>query len=259
MSYKTLSIQTMVELSRRWLETHLTTLQQIPQIKGILPNMERAYQGVFRLTKPAPAVPAGVIKISEEQKGLDQRHDLLLDGGYTLIEVCKTLFPEEAASLTVIQEHLYPDGLSGKMRSYTDEAGEATLLERRLSDQERERLKKISINKDGITYSLFDLVSEQIKCAKKIGALEEQKNTLLREASQADTPTRADSANARNLWIRTTRLLEGNLSLAVDNQDISAKTKEDLLSDLYKEIKKTAEPPTEEKPEEPKPPTVATD
>src|SRR5262249_35848467 len=125
------------------------------------------------------------------------------------------------------------------------------LLERRLSDQDKERIKKISLNKDGITHSLYDLISEQIKCAKKLGALEEQKNTILREASNAGSPTRADSANARNLWIRTTRILEGNLALALEGNDITAKVRDDLLADLYTELKKTSEAPTEEK-EEPK-------
>jgi hypothetical protein len=99
-----------------------------------------------------------------------------------------------AQQLRDLQQVLTPDGLALVQKSYREEAGQAALLESRLTGDHVSLMKTIQTPEG----TLEDAVLEFISTGKQLGALEDS-----RAAVQKTGPTPADAVKARNRWIRT--------------------------------------------------------
>jgi hypothetical protein len=121
--------------------------------------------------------PERVTVIQAEKRHLDVRHDDVLRGCYLLPEALAFLTKNRAlaAKLTNLQKVLLPEGLLATQKSYREEAGQATLLKSRLSNEDIALLKQIK-TADG---TLWDAIKEWEQLARKLGRRVEAYRALL--------------------------------------------------------------------------------
>jgi hypothetical protein len=120
---------------------------------------------------------------------------------------------------------LCPDGLKGTIKSYVDEAGAAKLLHGRLDEGAKKQLGKIAIPGG----KLIDAVNDWTASAEKLGALENDKSALLKQADAPEGRRPQDVINARNRWIQAIAALETGLAISGADEATVAK----LLSPLH--------------------------
>lgn len=130
--------------------------------------------------------------------------------------------------------------------SYTDEAGEAELVEGRLSKEDRALLKQLSYPEG----KLSDAHEARISAARKLGELERKKQDLLSaEASKEGKIAPADVRNARNAWIRAVRAFMDIVAL---EKDLPEETRKKILGPLEDAERKAARRGGKDDSEDPK-------
>jgi hypothetical protein len=100
-----------------------------------------------------------------------------------------------------------PNGLELVRWSYTDEASDAKLVDKRLDADDKQLLKEIPIPEG----TLHDVHLSRVKAGKELGEIEKQRAALATQTPDAPTP--ADAVRARNVWIRTVNALVSLLEL----------------------------------------------
>lgn len=232
-----LSTETMIDLSKAWTITRRRELEVIPQVATILPIMDSAHKGLFVFTGKESNEVSAVKTLSKKQSNADQQHDDYYRGGFyfltSQVSLCAALDREEEVQvLQDLREHLYPDGLFGVTRSYSEETGAADLLERRLTDDIKDKLKTFLV-RPGLT--MLDVIELQIKKARELGELEEEKRRLVAFEAQNPTPSLGDERRARFDWIEAVRMLERTLRLAVRQKTTTEQAANSLLETLRRE------------------------
>lgn len=232
MSLRDLSTQTMVSLSAAWLDpAHARALiEALPTAAGLLPKVDAAHRRLLKTqpdkskTRLSPALSA----LQTEQAEVDVIHDRNARGAYSVMNGFAELASndDEAGAILALRDKLFPPerGMNVTKMGYADEAGEAALVEKRLTDEDRALLKKLPI--PGGT--LFDAHKARVNAGKKLGELEQQRVTL--EASDADKAgfKQGDALRARNGWIKVMRTLVD----AIDLDEPSAAVRRRILQPL---------------------------
>jgi len=182
-------------------------LAGIPAAAALLPTLDSAHRQLL-ITQPSVAVPERAAAIIVEERRLDIRHDAILRGCFTLLQALSYLTSNaaEAKLLIELQQVLLPEGLTATQKTYREEAGQAALLESRLTPAQIARLTSIK-TLHGTT--LWDSVQEWIHLGAALGKLEDERGGGLEAAS----PTAAEGLAARNRWIRTLNAIRGVLDL----------------------------------------------
>lgn len=182
-------------------------LAGIPAAAALLPTLDSAHHQLL-MTQPSATAPERAAAIILEERTLDIRHDSVLRGCFTLLQALSYLTSnaEEAKLLIELQHVLLPEGLVATQKTYREEAGQAALLESRLTPAHLARLASIK-TLHGIT--LRDSVQEWMQIGKALGKLEDERGGGLEAAS----PTAAEGLAARNRWIRTVNAIRGVLDL----------------------------------------------
>jgi hypothetical protein len=213
MALKRLFTGEMVSLSSPWIKPDhpdRKLLASIPATAGLLPQIDEAHRSL--LASQPTLTPERVTVIQEEQKYLDIRHDNVLRGCYLLPEALAYLTKDRAlaAKLTNLQKVLLPEGLLATQKSYREEAGQASLLKSRLSDEDVALLKQIK-TADG---TLWDAVKEWEQLARKLEQLEDERDG----SPQTNAIAPSDAVRARNKWIRTVNAMRSVLELVGADQ-----------------------------------------
>jgi hypothetical protein len=104
--------------------------------------------------------------------------------------------PRERQEIARLRDRLLPEGLTAVNKSYREEAGQADLATRRLTERDRELLQSM-VMRDGRT--LLDLVNRWLELAVQIGLLDRERAGDVRD----EVPTPAEARAARHRWIRT--------------------------------------------------------
>jgi hypothetical protein len=213
MALKRLYTGEMVSLSGPWTQSNhpdRALLASIPATAALLPQLDTAHASLLSMqVKPESAPRLRVI--GKAQKRIDVRHDDVIRGLFGLLQALAflTLDPELAARLHHLLAVLLPDGLDAVLKSYRDEAGQAALLESRLSPEEVSLLKRIKT----LEGTAWDSVREWISLASQLGVLEDERASV----KEASGPAPADVVTARNSWIRTINALRTVLDLVSAN------------------------------------------
>jgi hypothetical protein len=227
-----LTIETMIKLSKTWVELRREELKAITQTAAILPLLEAAHKGLFVfIGREGEALR--VRTVSRQQTEVDHQHDDFYRCGFHYLNGLAALFSalgkeEEAQQTLELRELLYPDGLFGVNRSYPEEEGAAELLERRLTPELRERLATYVLY-PGVT--LLVVVEGQIARARELGRLEKEKRKL----QESDSPSLSDERRARFDWIEAVRMLEKTMRLAVRQKTTTEAVINHLLAEVRRE------------------------
>ena len=230
---KSLSNQKMVSLSHQWTVDRRSELQLIPQVAGILPDIEAAHQRLLRIIEsPVPAEDP-TEALSKLIRIKDKRHDNFLRAGYYHLGALLALALAEEDidtenTISALRKLLYPKDLNGTTIGYDEQEGTAILLENHLSDSIKKQLDGITLGVGSQAQTLLSLVLAQIASAKEIMALVRQRSAT--SGGSATTPS--EERDARNAWIEATRIFASNLRLAVR----SGKSSEALAISLLREL-----------------------
>ena len=121
-------------------------LADIPATAALLPELDNAHDSLLS-TQVKPEAETRLAAIIKIEKSLDVRHDDLIRGVSGLLTSLAYLTrdPALAAGVLHVLSVLLPDGLDAVTRTYREEAGQAALLESRLSAADIALLKKIKI------------------------------------------------------------------------------------------------------------------
>lgn len=181
-------------------------LAAIPATAALLPTLDSAHRQLL-ITQPKAAMPERAAAIIFEERTLDIRHDTVIRGVFTYLQALAylTANPEEARQLIDLQQVLLPEGLLATQKSYREEAGQAALLESRLTPAHIALLKKLKTPSG----TLWASIQEWIQLGAALGKLEDERGGGL----DAVSPTAAEGLAARNRWIRTVNAIISVLAL----------------------------------------------
>lgn len=213
MALKRLTTAEMVQISDPWTTNGTAArkaIQSVPELAGLLSRVDAAH-AALHAARPAPDDPR-LAQLSAEAAELDARHDALVRGVDLVLEGVALLAGqgERASELEAARAVLTPEGLSIVSTTYRNEAGAAALLKSRLPKEAgtKAALASIAVDKKK---TLASFVNERIEVAHALGALEDERATLLE--APAETNAGATVA-ARNAWIRAVNALVANAELA---------------------------------------------
>ncbi len=213
MALKRLYTGEMVSLSGPWTQSEhadRVLLASIPATAALLPQLDAAHANLFSM-QVAPESTPRLNVIGKAQKRIDVRHDDVIRGLFGLLQSLAFLTPD--ADLAVRLHHLLavllPEGLDAVLKSYRDEAGQAALIESRLSPDEVSLLKRVKT----LEGTAWDSVREWISLAAQLGVLEEERAGV----KEAPGPAPADVVTARNAWIQTINAIRTVLELVSSN------------------------------------------
>ncbi|MEO5728668.1 MAG: hypothetical protein ABI134_01065 [Byssovorax sp.] len=227
MSKNNLTSPTMVTVTTAWTDPkeERPLLASLPQAGALLPSIDKAHRGLLDSQTGASQTNVKLTALQKAQAVLDVRHDRQVRGKYHVLTGFAELADneEEAAAYLALRDALTPRGLDTVRLSYTDEAGEAELTDRRLTKDDKALLGKLPTPNG----TLLDALKARLKAGRELGDLEKQRAALESQAPAATTP--ADAVRARNVWIRTVNAFVGLLDL---EEGLSEADRETILGPL---------------------------
>jgi hypothetical protein len=236
MAYKDLSTPTMVTLTGAWLDAEQLrpAVEALPQAGALLPSLERAHDGLLGTQRTGEKAVGALRILQEKEIALDDRHDRKAKGAFGVLGAFAELAddPADKAAYLALRGRLFPHGVKVIQWSYVDEAGEAELVEQRLTKEDRALLKALPV--PGGT--LLDEHRARVKAALELGALEKERAALTAEAAADPAVSSGDVVRARNAWIRAVRAFVAVLGL----EEIDDAARERILLPLTKAEAKAA-------------------
>lgn len=214
MALKQLTTGEMLSLSEPWVSPGpvRALLDGIAEARPVLPHVEAARRALLD-TQFDPTQPE-LQKLSEQAGALDARHDAQVGGIHALLGALAQLAtdPARGEALLRLRDRLFPQGVSVVQHSYRDEAGQAELVEGRLTEADRALLRAVPV----LSSTLGDVVARWQHTARELGRVEDRRVALLDEKRRGTRP--ADVVAARNQWIRAVNALLSALDLAAPDE-----------------------------------------
>jgi hypothetical protein len=182
-------------------------LAAIPATAALLPTLDGAHRQLL-IAQPKAAMPERAAAIILEERALDIRHDTVIRGIFLFLQALAYLAAtaDESKQLLDLQQVLLPEGLAATQKTYREEAGQAALLESRLTPAQIALLKKLKTPSG----TLWASVQEWIQLGAALGKLEDERGG---GGTDVATPTAAEGLAARNRWIRTVNAIISVLAL----------------------------------------------
>lgn len=211
MALKRLSTEVMVQLSSGWVEEGSPArdaLRKVDELSGLLGRIEATHREIVD-SQPEDEDPRlGVL--SQQAAEVDFRHDSVVRGIDAYLAGTALMLGDDprAGAITKLREVLLPDGLQAIQQTYRAEAGAAELLRDRLA--KRPELGELLEQLPVMDAPLSQFVNEWLKCASELGALENERGTLVKSPVVSDSKR---LMNARNQWIRLVNALVANAAL----------------------------------------------
>ncbi len=251
MSLRDLSTPTMVTILAAWLDPQRerTHIEALKKASFLLPTLEEAKVELLATqATPNTSTTVEISAVQKEQADVDGVHDRKSRGIYGALTAFAELVddPNKAARYLALRDKMFPQGLAVVKWSYTDEAGEAELVENRLNAQDHALLKQLPYPGG----KLHDAHESRIAAAGKLGQLERKKQVLIQAHESKDGKVAlADVAKARNGWIRTVRAFVGMIDL---EKDLASDIRQKILGPLEEAERKAAKRGGKEESDEPK-------
>lgn len=167
-----------------------------PRLLPWLSDIEAAHEGLHEVQTLAPKVSPALSTLNERAASLDAEHDRLARGIFDTLSglISLTEDTERASLLLRARDELFPKGLSIVNRTFLDEAGEAQLLDSRLSDGSRKLLCELPI--EGVTLNQYVLFWQ--KAGLTLGEVEAER---VRLAKDEKAQSIASLGRARLAWV----------------------------------------------------------
>jgi hypothetical protein len=189
--------------------------------KGLLPLVEAAHNKLQRAVQTQAASSKELELAREEAEDLDEQYDDLYRGIFYFLTALAAFNIKQREEYLGLRNYLLPDELSGVNKSYSSEAGEAGLLQQRLSNEKRAQLSIIQVEP---SLSLLTKVELFIQVGVALGLAEKRKQDLLRAHGESQPMSRSELNQIKAEWLVTARTL---LS-AIELTDFSEQEKQAL-------------------------------
>lgn len=202
MSYRDLSNASMTIVTNDWLnpDKERPLLLGLTRVAPLLGDLEDAHRDLLDFQNYATRLSPEMIGLNEKAAALDARHDRQARGIHDLLASLAELAddPNDAALLLTVKSEIFPQGKLITNRSYLDQAGEAELVEKRLSERSKKLLEVLVV----CELSLETYVSEWRKTARALGEVEKER-LLLAQANKA--APQLSIGKVRIAWIRAVK------------------------------------------------------
>lgn len=228
MAMRDLSVGQMLQVSKGWLEAESETLSSIDQVSGWMKPLRTAHTNLVKQDANRSAAVGVLGKVVAEQERSDGTHDRVLRGMWNVLTGLEMLAPElkvATGAFASLQTQLFPDGLSMTMASYPDEAAQADLARKRLSEASKALLE---LRVGDRTFD--DLVDAWLAAAKAIGKLEDERNAIV-GATEESKAVNVNLRDARNGWMKIVNLIQQNLE-GLDETQLEPAVRARLLAPL---------------------------
>jgi hypothetical protein len=220
MAIRNLSVQAMLGISGAWLDPgrERPLIGGIPLLAPFLDELESAHDGLSRMPVKGSDIGAELEDLTRQATSLDELHDRKLRGIYGVLTSFADLAdePGDAARYLDLADRLFPSGLKGVKRSYLDEAGEAALTAKRLTDDMRRTLEALPV--PGGT--LADEMDAWLNAGETLGDVE-QKRVRLGQDKEGKNVSIEDVSKARSRWSRVVNTMLQILDLVPSLEDAS--------------------------------------
>jgi hypothetical protein len=176
-------------------------LERVPSLAALLPQLQKAHTAVFAIAGP-PEDPR-VRQLVEREAALDAEHDDVVRGLHGALTALARV-SSAGTELLQLRDTLFPEGLAHIQKSYRGQAGHAAIVEARLDDALKARLKAVNLHDKNV----LELTLRWLTIAKELGAAEEERARLEPQQSSA-----AEINSARLGWVRIMNALLANADL----------------------------------------------
>lgn len=205
MALKWLTVEEMIQISDPLVtegNEARSEIDGIAVLAALLPSLRSAHAAIFAV-RLQPADPK-LRELVNRENALDAEHDDRVRGIHGALTGL-ALVSDDPTELVHLRDTLFPEGLRHTKKSYRGQAGHAAMVEARLDDQTKSRLKAVNLHHK----NLLELTQGWLALAKQLGAAEDERAKLEPQPSSA-----ADMNNARLGWIRIMNVLIANAELA---------------------------------------------
>ena len=202
MALKDLTTPTMITILDALLDSKaaLPAVKALPRSAALIPDLETARKGLQDFHAVSGKGSPELAKVQARAAELDGRHDRMARGLDGVIEGLMELTTDSdfAAQLgTLRTEILGPKGLLVVSSSHADEAQNAKLVDKRLTEESKVILDEVTVH----DRTLGDWVKDWQKVARDLGKADAERTALEANATTTGQPSQA--VRARNTAIRT--------------------------------------------------------
>ncbi len=250
MALKRLTAGEMIHTTQSWVDAkhrHHQLMKVPAEVAVLLPHVERVHLALLALQPTVDPQAKSRARVLEE---LDAQHDDMVRTIYHLFlaQIYLSQVETERELWQRLCDTVLPEGLLVVKRSYSDEAGQATLAHSRLSAEDKKQLKTLVLGKE----SMLALIERYVQVAQKLG---EVASVHYQPTVQ---PSRSDAASARNQWIRVVNTVLAAIDMIPNNEDLLREVVAPLreIERRAERRRSTSEP--EPEPTEPTAPPVPT-
>lgn len=198
MGLRDLTTASMVSITQAWVdpERERPIFARYPRLFPWLGDVESAHSGLHDVHDSMCRTSPALTQLNERAAFLDAEHDRKVRGLYDVLTGLASLTddPEEAERFLTLRRELFPTGRSLVLRSYLDQAGEASLTESRLCDGSREILRCVVVNGT----PLVKHVEDWLRAARELGEVEVERTHRAQEEKARSV---ASLGKARQAWI----------------------------------------------------------
>jgi hypothetical protein len=208
-----LNARAMLGISEPWVKPGpiRATLEADTLLSALLPSIEKAHHELSTAQRAMGQVEARLQEIITELGELDALHDRLARALFYGLEyaINATDDPSRAQACERARTQLQPEGLRIVNVSYLETAGNASMVENRMTPEIRAILASIHV--DGTT--LLDIAERWISTAKHMGKFVKERAILSGETDDSGVSA-AKLRSLRIAWIRAVRALETNIEFS---------------------------------------------
>lgn len=190
-------------------------IEVYPALAGSLHLVEPAHAKLIELGARITTSPNAekLAELTEESSTHDARFDRALRGGLGIMNVAAGLVatPAQRAAIEADRDELYPEGAAQTNATYGGESGSVAALREKLAKNPKlvrraTRIKLVIEFAKGPaqTYTVANLLDEQIEAGTALGVSEQARRELESGAplANANTTQSSELSRARTKWIR---------------------------------------------------------
>jgi hypothetical protein len=221
MALKDLTTPTMLSVLDTWLDPKraLPKIKSLSRSSALLPDLASVRDGLQDSHAVNDRIAPELQKLQVAAGERDSDHDRKARGLDKIVDGLRELVddPDLAEKLGALRgQILGPKGLLVISSSFTDEAQNAKLVDKRLTPESKALLAEVTV----LDRTLGDWVKDWQRVAKELGKIEAERTALETKAAAAVRPS--DAVRARNKAIRTMNAFLSMLDLDDPAEDLRA-------------------------------------
>jgi hypothetical protein len=248
MALKDLTTPTLLSVLDSWLDPKQAhaKIETLARASALLPDLAVVRDGLQDSHSVSDRVAPELQKLQVAAGEKDRQHDRKARGLDKVVDGLRELVddPDLAEKLGALRgQILGPKGLLVISSSFTDEAQNAKLVDKRLTPESKALLAEVTV----LDRTLGDWVKDWQRVAKELGKIEAERTAIETKATSATRPS--DAVRARNKAIRTINAFLSMLELDEPAEDLRAEILGPLDVALTKADKRGKRAPSPELPD----------